>query len=84
MKLNGTHWLLVFDDDVNIYWTEAYIIQRKKLLVVGSKEIGLDVNADKTKYIDKSRDQNARKNHNIGKQVINRSRMWNRSDIFKK
>jgi hypothetical protein len=30
LKLNGTHWLLVFDDDVNIYWAEAYIIQRKK------------------------------------------------------
>jgi hypothetical protein len=63
---------------------EAYITQRKKPLVVGTKEFALDVNADKTKYIDMSRDQNARKNHNIGKQVINRSRMWNRSDNLKK
>jgi hypothetical protein len=24
-KLNGTHQLLVYADDVNIYWAEAYI-----------------------------------------------------------
>jgi hypothetical protein len=45
-------------------------------------ETGLDVNADKTKYNDMSRDLNAGKNHNIRKQAINRSRMWNRSDIM--
>jgi len=34
-------------------------------LLVGSKEIGLEVNADKTKYVFKSRDQNARRSQNI-------------------
>jgi len=34
-------------------------------LVVGSKEIGLEVNADETKYIVMSRDQNAERSHNI-------------------
>jgi hypothetical protein len=34
-------------------------------LVVVSKEIGLDVNADKTKYTVMSRDQNAGRSHNI-------------------
>jgi hypothetical protein len=34
-------------------------------LVVASKEIGLDVNADKTKYMVMSRDQNAEQSHNI-------------------
>ena len=86
MKLNGAHLLRIFedDDDVNIYWAEAYIIQKKTPLVVGNKEIGLDINVDKTKYTDMSRDQKAGKNHNIGKKVINRSRMWNRSDILEK
>jgi hypothetical protein len=32
---------------------------------VGSKEIGLEVNTDKTKYMVISRDQNARRSHNI-------------------
>jgi len=34
-------------------------------LVVASKEIGLEVNADKTKYLVMSRDQNAGRSHNI-------------------
>ena len=34
-------------------------------LVVASKEICLEVNADKTKYMVMSQDQNARQNHNI-------------------
>jgi len=32
---------------------------------VASKEIGLDVNANKTKYMVMSRDQNARRSHNM-------------------
>jgi len=34
-------------------------------LVVASKEIGLEVNADKNKYMVVSRDQNAGRSHNI-------------------
>ena len=34
-------------------------------LVVASKEIGLEVNADKTKYMVMSRDQNAGRSHGI-------------------
>jgi hypothetical protein len=34
-------------------------------LVVASKEIGLEVNAEKTKYLIMSRDQVAGKDHNI-------------------
>jgi hypothetical protein len=34
-------------------------------LVVASKEIGLEVNAEKTKYMVMSRDQNAGQNHNL-------------------
>jgi hypothetical protein len=33
--------------------------------LVGSKEISLDVNADKTKYMVMSRDQNAGRSHSI-------------------
>jgi hypothetical protein len=36
-----------------------------EVLVVGSKETGLKVNADKTKYVVMSRDQNAGQSHSI-------------------
>jgi len=34
-------------------------------LLLASKEIGIEVNADKTKYLITSRDQNAGRNHDI-------------------
>jgi len=39
--------------------------ENAEALVVASKETGLEVNADKTKYMDMSRDQNAGRIHNI-------------------
>ena len=62
LKLYGTHQLLVYADD-NILGGRVHT--RKKSLVVASKETGLEVNADKTKYTVMSRDQNAGRNHNI-------------------
>jgi len=51
LKLN---WMpgLVYTDDINIL--EGSVCTLKKntdALVIGSKEIGLEVNADKTKYM---------------------------------
>ena len=39
--------------------------KKTKDLLVGSKEFGLEVNADKTKYMTVSRDKNAGRSHNI-------------------
>ena len=50
MKLNGTHQLLVFADDVNILGGSVHEGKHRTLLVV-SKESGLEVNADMTKHI---------------------------------
>jgi hypothetical protein len=50
-----------------------------KALVVATKEIGLEVNAGKTKYMATSRNQNAGQNHNI--KVDNKS--FERVDDFK-
>ena len=48
MKLNGTHQLLVYADNVNIFGGSVYIIQgNADALRVASKETGLEVTADK-------------------------------------
>ena len=66
MKLNGTHQLLVYADDVNILGGGVHTVEENaEALVVASKETGLEVNADKTKYMVISGDQNAGRNHNI-------------------
>jgi len=50
MKLNGTHQLLVYADDGNILGVSIHIIKENaEPLVVVSMEIGLEVNAHKTK-----------------------------------
>ena len=41
------------------------IKENTEALVVASKETGLEVNADKTKYMIMSRDQNMGQSHNI-------------------
>jgi len=52
MKLNGTHQLLVYGDVVKILGGSINTTQNNtEALVLANKEIGLDVNADKTKYI---------------------------------
>jgi hypothetical protein len=52
LKLNGTHQLLVYADDVNILVGSIQTInENTDALVLASKEIGLEVDADKTKYM---------------------------------
>jgi hypothetical protein len=55
---------LVYANDVSV---EAYMLigRNKEISVVASKEIGLEVNTEKTKYMVMSREQNAGQNHNI-------------------
>jgi hypothetical protein len=66
LKLNGTHQLLVYADDVHILGGSVHAIKKNtEALVVSSKEIGLEVNAEKTKYMVMSRDQHVGQNHNI-------------------
>jgi hypothetical protein len=43
----------------------AFNFRSTSLRVVASKEVGLEVNADQTKYMIMSRDQNAEQNHSI-------------------
>ena len=66
MKVKGTHQLLVYADDADILGGSVNTIKENaKSLLVAIKETGLEVNADKTKYMVMSQDQNAGRSHNI-------------------
>ena len=61
LKLNGTHQLLAYADDVNILGASAHTVKENaEALLVATKEIGLEVNADETKFMVMSRDRNCR------------------------
>jgi len=60
LKLNVTHQFRVYADDVNILGETVHTIKENtEALVVGGREIGLEVNAFKTKYMVMSQHQNA-------------------------
>ena len=66
MKLNGTHQLLAYADGVNIWGGSVHTVKKNtEALVVDSKETGLEVNADKTKYVVMSREQNAGQSYSM-------------------
>ena len=62
MKLHGTHQILVYADVVSILDGSVHIMKKNRGLVPASKETGLEVNANKTKYMVMSRDQNVGQN----------------------
>jgi hypothetical protein len=50
LKLNGTHQLLVYADDVNILGGSVHAVKKnKEALLTATKETGLEVNVHKTK-----------------------------------
>ena len=66
LKLNGTHELLAYADDVNILGGSLHTVKENaEAVVVATMEIGLEVNVDKTKYMIMSRDQNAGRSHSM-------------------
>ena len=66
LKLNGTYQLLIYADDVNKWGGSIHTIMKNtEALVVASKQTALEVNADKTKYMVMSQNQNAGQSNNI-------------------
>jgi hypothetical protein len=72
LKLNGTHRLLVYVDDVNLLGNNIDTIKKNiETLIYAGKEVGLEVNPETTIYMLLSRHQNAGQNHDL--KIANRS-----------
>jgi hypothetical protein len=73
LKLNGTHQLLAYAHDVNVLGGDIDTINKNTETVIdANKEVGLEVNVEKTKHILVSLYQNANQNRDlkIEKEII--------------
>jgi hypothetical protein len=72
LKLNGTHQLLAYADDVNLLGDNTDTIRENtETLIDASKEVGLEINVEKTKYRLLSHHQKVGRNQEI--KIANRS-----------
>ena len=64
--MNGKYQLLFYTDDVNMLGEDLQTIRENtEILIKRNKDIGLEVNSEKTKYMITSRHQNVIQNQNI-------------------
>ena len=66
LDMNGKYQLLVYADDGNMLGENLKTIRENtEIFIKASKDIGLEVNSEKTKYMITSYHQNVKQNQNI-------------------
>jgi ribosomal protein S4E len=82
LEITCVHQPLVCADDINILGGNLHTIKKNTALVVASKEISQEVNADENKDMIMSQGQNAGQIHNI--QTDSKSlKRWNILNVWK-
>jgi hypothetical protein len=72
LKLNGTHRLLAYADDAKLLGVNIDTLKKNIGPLIGaSKEVGIEINVEKTKQMSLSRQQNVGQNRDI--KIANRS-----------
>jgi hypothetical protein len=69
LKLNETYQMLVYADDVILLGDNIDTVKKNtETLIDAGKEVGIEINAEETKYIVLSDHQNAWENHGVKRQ----------------
>jgi hypothetical protein len=71
LKLNGSHQLLAYANDMNLLVNDIDTIKKNaETLTDASREAGLNINIDDTKYMLLSRHHNVGQNHDVDRKQI--------------
>jgi hypothetical protein len=66
LGLNGTYQILVYDDDINVLGDDISTINEKTETLLGTcRDVGLELNAEKLKYMIISHHHNSGQNQNV-------------------